>query len=1054
MVPCFPRSPSAPSRFPLLGPCPAGYGARSAGTLGSLRFRKRFRFEAAWLQEPECEDIIARQWRSSGATTGAHSLRERLAALGVHLSGWGWLCGKNTRDRIGQLEKSLVALRSSVVTAETKERELRAKEELAKLITQEEVFWKQRSKILWLKEGDRNTSFFHAKASQRYQTNSIRRLQYPDGSWAETDEEIRQCILNYFGGVFTSSRPLSDDIQRGTEHLPFVVTTTMVEDLRRPFTEIEVTTALFNMSPLKSPGLDSMPPLFFQKFWHIVKTDVITCVMRFLNNHILPVGFNETNIVHIPKCKQPRSLTQYRPISLCNVVYKIASKTRANRLKPWLDYIISPSQSAFVPGHLITDNVLLAFETNHFLNVHSKGRKHFMNLKLDISKAYDRVEWSFLREVLGKFGFPSVFIELIMLCVSSVSYSFVLRGAQFGSLIPQRGLHQGDPLSPYLFLLCIESLSSLFRVASESGVVLGVAVCRGAPRISHLLFADDTMVFCLASPQTIQHVRLILDMYRLASGQKINLQKSSATFSRNTPPELQHHLADMLGICLENKHEIYLGLPAMAFRSRRALFAALKDRIWRRKHGWHEKILSQAGKVVLIQAVVQAIPSYAMSCFLLPRTLLKEFQSLAANYFWHDGDRRRIHWLAWDKLCASKLEGGLGFQNLEAFNRALLAKQLWRILSRPDSLVSQVLKAKYFPHTHLFDAHLGTRPSFTWRSIFMALPLLRSGCRWRIGTGQMVSVWKDPRLSRAPSFCVITPPPLGAQLKVCDLILEHTREWDVEAVQSLFWPEDSTIIIQIALNLSRVDDLLVWHYSGNGLFSVRNAYHLALSLAWQEGSSREQWCSGYMAMPFDKFYCPFCGCESETPIHTLVHCVFSRQVVDFARSYLVAFAKQGMGTVHSRNLQHSSWSPPPGACIKLNFDGAVLDGGMALGAGVVGRTNAGECLAWISTRIDRGGSAEVTEAYAAREACRFTCQQQWEQVIVEGDCASLLSKLLVDQEDFSVVGPVVRDIRAFSAQIQFVSFSLVRLSRNSVADFLAKHALNLSGDSSCLPPRP
>ncbi|KAL0318628.1 UNVERIFIED_CONTAM: putative mitochondrial protein [Sesamum angustifolium] len=889
--------------------------------------RKRFRFEAAWIQEPECEDIIARQWRSSGATAGAHSLRERLAALGAHLSGWGRLCGKNTRDRIGQLEKSLVALRSSVVTVETKERELRAKEELAKLITQEE-------------------------------TNSIRRLQHHDGSWAETDEEIRKYILNYFEGVFTSSRPLSDDIQRGTEHLPVVVTTAMAEDLRRPFTEIE-----------------------------------------------------------------PRSLAQYRPISLCNVVYKIASKTIANWLKPWLDHIISPSQSAFVPGRLITDNVLLAFETNHFLNVHSKGRKHFMNLKLDISKAYDRVEWSFLREVLGKLGFPRTFIELIMLCVSSVSYSFVLRGAQFGCLIPQRGLRQGDPLSPYLFLLCTESLSSLFRVASESGVVPGVAVCRGAPRISHLLFADDTMVFCPASPQTIQHVRLILDRYRLASGQEINLLKSSATFSRNTPPELQHHLADMLGIRLENKHEFYLGLPAMAFRSKRALFAALKDRIWRRIHGWHEKILSQAGKAVLIQAVVQAIPSYAMSCFLLPRTLLKEFQSLAADFFWHDGDRRRIHWLAWDKLCASKLEGGLGFRNLEAFNRALLAKQLWRILSRPYSLVSRVLKAKYFPHTHLFDAQLGTRPSFTWRSIFMALPLLHSGCRWRIGTGQSVSVWKDPWLPRAPSFRVITPPLLGAQLKVCDLILEHTREWDVEAVQSLFWLEDSTLILQIPLSFSGVGDLLVWHFSSNGLFSVRSAYHLAVSMASQEGPSREQWCSGTWRkvwqarvpnkvkvftwravrnilptavnlrrrMPFDEFFCPFCGCESETPIHTLLHCVFSRQnlklankafllplqVVDFARSYLVAFAKQEMGTVHQRNPQHSSWSSPPGASIKLNFDGAVLAGGLALGVGVVARTNAGECLAWISTRIDRGGSAEVAGSLCGREACRLACQQQW-----------------------------------------------------------------------------
>ncbi|KAL0357696.1 UNVERIFIED_CONTAM: putative mitochondrial protein [Sesamum calycinum] len=325
-----------------------------------------------------------------------------------------------------------------------------------------------------------------------------------------------------------------------------------------------------------------------------------------------------------------------------------------------------------------------------------------MNLKLDISKAYDRVEWSFLRKVMDKLGFPSAFIDLIMLCVSSVSYSFVLSGSQFGSITPQRGLHQGDPLSSYLFLLCTESLCSLFRAAADRGTISRVAVCRGAPSISHLLFADDTMVFCPATLSTVPVVRIVLDTYKLASGQEINLHKSSAVFSRNTPWDTRL----VLGIRLENKHE-----------------------------GWQEKSLSQAGKTVLIQAVVQAIPSYAMSCFKLPKSLLQEFQALAANFFWHDEDRRRIHWLAWDQMCSSKLEGGLGFRNLEAFNLALLAKQLWRLLTRPESLVYQVLKAKNFPHSHLFDATLGSRPSYTWRSIFTAMNLFCSGCRWRIGTG-------------------------------------------------------------------------------------------------------------------------------------------------------------------------------------------------------------------------------------------------------------------------------------------------------------------------------
>ncbi|KAL0390870.1 UNVERIFIED_CONTAM: hypothetical protein Scaly_0444100 [Sesamum calycinum] len=264
--------------------------------------RKCFRFEAAWLQEPACADIVKKLGRPADAL-----YRRSLKKETFH-----------------------VARKQSRMTQDNRDQMSSDKAELSKLILQEETFWKQRSKDLWLKEGDRNSSFFHAKASRRHQMNSIRKLRNPD-EW---------------NGV-----------------PPTVVNAEMVEDLLRPYTETEVTKALFGMAPLKSPGPDGMPPIFYQKFWHVVKSDVISCVLNFLNSRILPMGFNETHIVLIPKCKQPQSLP-VSPISLCNVAYKIASKSIANRLKPWLDRIISPAQSAFVPGRL-TDNVLLAFETNH-----------------------------------------------------------------------------------------------------------------------------------------------------------------------------------------------------------------------------------------------------------------------------------------------------------------------------------------------------------------------------------------------------------------------------------------------------------------------------------------------------------------------------------------------------------------------------------------------------------------------------------------------------------------------------------------------------------------
>ncbi|KAL0435721.1 UNVERIFIED_CONTAM: putative mitochondrial protein [Sesamum radiatum] len=268
---------------------------------------------------------------------------------------------------------------------------------------------------------------------------------------------------------------------------------------------------------------------------------------------------------------------------------RVASKTIANRLKVFLDRIISPVQSAFVPGRLISDNILLAFELNHFLNTRSKDDR------LDgtqLSKAYDKVEWSFLEQVLSKLGFPSPFIRLIMLCVSSVSYSFLLGGKQFGSIIPERGLRQGDPLSPYLFLLCTECFSSLLQHAERMGRLRGVSICRGAPSISHLLFADDTLIFCRASLECSQVIRDVLEVYRLASGQEINFSKSSVVFSRHLEESLCLQIMAGFSIRRENKMELYLGLPSRAARSKRELFAIIRDRVWQKITGWNEKLFS------------------------------------------------------------------------------------------------------------------------------------------------------------------------------------------------------------------------------------------------------------------------------------------------------------------------------------------------------------------------------------------------------------------------------------------------------------------------------
>lgn len=307
----------------------------------------------------------------------------------------------------------------------------------------------------------------------------------------------------------------------------------MNEQLTKQVEESEIREALFAMNPTKAPGPDGMTPLFFKKFWKIVKPEIIRATQSFFHSGIMLKAINHTLISLIPKIDNPTEVKHFRPISLCNVIYKIISKILANRLKTVLDECISKNQAAFVPGRQILDNVILSHEILHFLKNKRQGSQGFMALTLDMSKAYDRVEWRFLEEIMKKMGFCRKWVNWIMTCVSTVSYSFNINGEPKDYVLPKRGTRQGDALSPYLFLLISEGFSNLLDKAQRQMKLSGVKISRAGPPITHLFFADDSMIFCKANAAQAEEVMQILKIYGKGSGQVINLDKSSIFFSRN-----------------------------------------------------------------------------------------------------------------------------------------------------------------------------------------------------------------------------------------------------------------------------------------------------------------------------------------------------------------------------------------------------------------------------------------------------------------------------------------------------------------------------------------
>ncbi|KAA3450197.1 reverse transcriptase [Gossypium australe] len=409
-------------------------------------------------------------------------------------------------------------------------------------------------------------------------------------------------------------------------------------------------------------------------------------------------------------------------------------------------------------------------------------------------------------------GFHEDWIVLILRCISSVSYSVCINGEESEPVWPSRGLRQGDPLSPYLFLICAEGFSVLLEDAQRRG--------------------NDCILFGYATREGVVAVRGVLQEYEQCAGQKVNYDKSLVYYGANISAEVKGDITNFLGVREASNPEKYLGLPMMVGRRKTWAFVEFLDRFRKRVDGWNYRCLSMGGKEVFIKSVLQATPLYAMQCFLFPKMLCHKLENIMNKFWWTNNKTAKgIHWSCWDTLCKPKSNGGKGFKNLFFFNKALLAKQVWHILVQPNCLLARILKACYFPHTDILSAKVGSNPTFTWRSICNSRDLIVDGMLWRIGKGNSVNIWDDPWLpgkdNNRVTGHVINP----NWTKVSQLIDESSSTWNSELIYRLVDKATADRIPSIPLASSRTEDALVWKYDGSGDYSVKSGYRVLSAIA-------------------------------------------------------------------------------------------------------------------------------------------------------------------------------------------------------------------------------
>ncbi|KAK2661430.1 hypothetical protein Ddye_000004 [Dipteronia dyeriana] len=687
---------------------------------------------------------------------------------------------------------------------------------------------------------------------------------------------------------------------------------------------------------------------------------VVATSLKCLNEGASLRLVNDTLVCLIPKGVSVQHISEYRSISLCNVVYKIVAKALSNRLLFVLGEVISEAQSAIIPGRLITDNVIIGYECIHALRTRNRKK---------------------------------------------------------GSMA----------------LMCSQDVRSGPGIVGDSVVATSLKCLNEGASLRPV---NDTLIYLILKGFSIQHVSEYRPISLCIVVYKIVAKK------------LSNRLQLVLGEVISEAQS--------AFITGRL---TIDNAIIRKSDDGIGKLLFAGGKEVLIKAVIQSIPTYSMNLFRLPKELLNEIHKVCNKFSLGSNDtKQKIHYASWVKLCKGKNDGGLGFRNLIAFNRALLAKKIWHLEKHPDSLAAKVLKSCYFPSCYVLEEDVKNKGSILWQSLFWGRRLIDAGSRWRVGQGDKLRIFDDKWIPRPVSFKVISPKVRGDIVPMSQL-RGLSGSWNTPLIREILLEDDVREILAIPLSVSQSKDILCWHYTSDGNYTVKSGYKLCVFLDDVHYTGSLEWLptmAGLVSRHIQvEDVCPVCLKENESVFHALwdykrlkrvragcsllkgvvcskgIHfqgffllccrtlmvkdlsllCIifwriwFLRNqlvhrvvgcdmevVVPWCRNFLQEFVATNMVeasvpvAVVNDNVK---WKPPDANLYKINTDATLLDErsivgvGVGVGVGVVIRDHLGQVMGTAALKLEASYSPKLAEAVAIRRGIEFALEIGLVPAVVE-----------------------------------------------------------------------